>query len=95
MISDRIDPQTAVTTCTCWEWLPIHPVAAIVWSFEHPVGNEWEHGRFKKKKRRRKRETGLEVKQSVQGKVRFLPLEASLSSLGFATLPLIDPSLDE
>lgn len=34
------------------------------------------------------------VKQSVQGKARLLPLEASLSSLGFATFPLIDPSLD-
>lgn len=58
--------------------------------------NEWAHGRvnedliiIKKKKK-----TDLGVKQSVQGKARFLPLEASLSSLGFATFPLIDPSLD-
>lgn len=34
------------------------------------------------------------IKQSVQGKCLLLPLEASLSSLGFATFPLIDPSLD-
>lgn len=30
----------------------------------------------------------------MQGKARILPLEASLSSLGFATFPLIDPSFD-
>lgn len=30
----------------------------------------------------------------VSGTDRLLPLEASLSSLGFATFPLIDPSLD-
>lgn len=37
---------------------------------------------------------GLEVEQAVHGEGGFLPLEASLSSLGFATFPLIDPSLD-
>lgn len=36
----------------------------------------------------------LGIKQAVQGKALLLPLEASLSSLGFATFPLIDPSLD-
>lgn len=47
-----------------------------------------------KKKTNKKKNCDLEVKHSVQVKARILPLEASLSSLGFATFPLIDPSLD-
>lgn len=36
----------------------------------------------------------IKGEQTVHGKASLLPLEASFSSLGFATFPLIDPSLD-
>lgn len=54
--------------------------------FEHHAGAEWVHAL--------KKNCDLGVKQFVQGNALLLPLEASLSSLGFATFPLIDPSLD-
>lgn len=54
--------------------------------FEHHAGDGGVHGRIQT--------CDLWINQSVQGKVRLLPLEASLSSLGLATFPLIDPSLD-
>ncbi len=44
------------------------------------VGDEWDHGRFKL--------SNQDVSRL------FLPFEASFSSLGLATFPLIDPNLD-
>lgn len=45
------------------------------------VGDEWAHGRFK-------------PVMNGDGLRLSLPFEASFSSLGLATFPLIDPSLD-